>query len=62
MFKIEFATDNAAFDDHPQYEVARILRMAADRVADGNTSGQVRDGNGNTVGTWEFTANERGEG
>lgn len=54
MFKIEFATDNAAFEGCAP-EVARILRAVADLVEDGATSGLARDFNGNAVGSWELT-------
>jgi len=58
MFKLEFSTDNAAFDDDVQGEVARILRAVADGLEDGpilNTERPVRDVNGNTVGSWELS-------
>lgn len=57
MFKIEFLTENAAFDgENKSLEIARILREIADdfengRNPDGST-GKVRDENGNPVGTW----------
>lgn len=49
---------NDAFGDCPQAclaEVSRILTQAAESVADGNSSGNLRDGNGNTVGFYEVT-------
>jgi hypothetical protein len=58
MFKIEFATDNAAFDDDGAGEVARILRAVADQVEAGGGQGQARDYNGNTVGQWSLTEDE----
>jgi len=55
MFKIEFETDNAAFQDGDgPAEVARILQILAVKVEDGQTSGTVRDINGNTVGSWSY--------
>lgn len=47
--------DNAAFagQDEPA-EVARILRRAADDVANGRQGDSLRDVNGNTVGAWQF--------
>ena len=72
MFKLEIATDNAAFHEdeggfaHPFYwdnggaaEIARILRETADRVAAGQYTNKLRDANGKTVGSvyWE-AANE----
>lgn len=51
-FRIYFETVNAAFDDDPAPEVARILRTTAVLVGAGDTEGKVVDANGNTVGTW----------
>lgn len=50
---IEFDTDNAAFENDRDTECARILRLVADRIANGETSGRLRDINGNDIGTWE---------
>lgn len=57
MFKLEFATDNAAFDDNPGHEAARILREIAAKLDRGDDlgGGPVRDSNGNKVGRWELT-------
>lgn len=68
MFRIEFETDNAAFDgDAKADEIVRILRMTAHRVREadvlngiqgdkaGTTEGPVRDTNGNTVGKWQYS-------
>lgn len=59
MFTLTIDTDNAAFDDDPGAEVARILRSVADRVdADLGPGpllgGAARDVNGKTVGRWSF--------
>lgn len=60
-FVLTIDCNNAAFVD-PVYpgedgdrrdEVARILRDAAERVMDGD-AGNLRDINGNTVGSWAF--------
>lgn len=50
---ITIETGNAAFEDAPASEVARILRGLAERFEDaGDLDGcPVRDINGNTVGT-----------
>ena len=57
MFKLEFSTDNAAFDgDLKWMEIDSILRAVADRAGDGQTSGLIRDSNGNRIGQWELTA------
>jgi hypothetical protein len=56
MFKIEIATDNAAFDDDEgNAEIARILRELADRIERGDAVGDwwelpLRDVNGNRIG------------
>jgi hypothetical protein len=58
MFKLEFATDNAAFQDGARIdEAARILREIADKMESKAQlgGGRVRDVNGNTVGHWEMT-------
>lgn len=55
MFQIQFKTDNAAFEDSPASEVARILREVADKIEDGASfEGRVRDCNGNTIGSFEL--------
>ena len=58
MFKLEIATDNAAFHEDgggATHEIARILRETADRVEAGASTNKLRDANGNTVGSvyWE---------
>lgn len=55
MFSLNFATDNAAFTENREAEIARILREIADNVQRGPyESGRVRDGNGNSVGAWHI--------
>lgn len=59
MFKIEINTENAAFDEHlPGHEVARILRVLANRIQAEGLPGigrayKMADVNGNTVGRAE---------
>jgi hypothetical protein len=57
QFKLTIECDNAAFDDEPCFEVARILREAAERILNMGTidHGVIRDINGNRVGSWDFT-------
>ena len=50
------ACDNAAFDDAPASEIARILRHVARAVERGDELGQLVDANGNTVGSWRVEA------
>lgn len=43
-------TGNAAFEDDQNYEVARILKVAANKFEQGHTEMKLVDYNGNTVG------------
>ncbi len=54
MFKLEFETDNAAFEDF-EGEVSRIVQDVARCVEAGRRRGKVSDANGNAVGKWELT-------
>lgn len=56
MFRCEFSTDNASFDDAPASETARILREIARKIETGEDLGgaRIRDDNGNTIGHWEL--------
>ena len=54
-FILEINCDNAAFDESPATEVARIVRNAAERVEEGIWPGNLRDSNGNTVGSFRFS-------
>lgn len=55
-FQVEFDTDNAAFDEVPASEIARILRRVADVVVqNGDFDGVVVDANGNVVGSYSLT-------
>jgi hypothetical protein len=57
MCRIDINCDNAAFEDDPTMEVARILRALADRLthASPDEAYPLRDINGNAVGSLEFT-------
>lgn len=53
MFQLKIDTDNAAFEDDPGFEVARILRRIADKLENGEDFSKFRtvlDVNGNDVG------------
>jgi hypothetical protein len=55
MFKLEFKTDNAAFEDDYAVETARILKEIAERIERRrHTGGWAFDVNGNTVGEWSL--------
>lgn len=43
-------TSNAAFDESPGCEVARILRKLANAIEDGKEPEKIYDYNGNVVG------------
>ena len=57
-FTLTINTDNDAFADTPEVEVARILRNLAGHVLamGGPTSGRLHDINGNTVGQFNWPA------
>jgi len=50
--KLEFETDNAAFDGYRADEVSRILREIAERVEAGIEADDIRDINGNKIGQY----------
>lgn len=57
-FKLEIECNNAAFEDAPDDEIARILRSCARRLEIGfeGVSGRnaLFDANGNRVGTFQL--------
>lgn len=59
-FEVEFACDNAAFDNDLASEISRILRRLADKVEEGELTvlagkyRDIKDVNGNKVGTWRL--------
>ena len=64
MFKLEFATGNAAFGDErdPEYvqrvdklrEINRIMQNVTTEIAYGKTDGSIMDVNGNKIGKWSL--------
>lgn len=58
MLTLKLKTDNDAFKPNPNFEAARLLRVAADKINIGYQSGLLRDANGNTVAEWEITHDE----
>lgn len=55
-FTLTFDANNAAFDEQPATETARLLREAANAIEQhGDMCDMVRDINGNSIGWWEFT-------
>lgn len=61
MFKLQFDTDNAAFEDGADAaEIRRILQEVAERVACNWISGPINDINGNTIGWWSYEKKTEG--
>lgn len=58
MFRIEFDTNNAAFE-FGENEIRRILNNTADKVDNGRKKGFVIDINGNLIGYWVYNEEER---
>lgn len=52
--KIEFSTDNAAFEDDLPGEVQIILENIMYQVDGGRSAGIIHDTNGNRVGEWSL--------
>ena len=52
--KIEFSTDNEAFNVYADEEIKRIFDDILDRINRGYIVGKIRDINGNIVGEWEM--------
>jgi hypothetical protein len=51
--KLQFDTDNAAFDNgNGPEEAARALRIVAGKVSSGQDEGCIWDSNGNRIGSW----------
>ena len=51
-FTCEIRMDNAAFDDEPATELARIVKLVATAIEQGHIAYTCYDINGNTVGHW----------
>lgn len=57
MFKLQFETDNAAFNaENRNHEAARILRKAAELIESGVSADKCRDENGNHIGHFTLTS------
>ena len=53
IVRIEFRTDNAAFEDYRASYIADILHGIANKIERHIfTEGVIRDVNGNAIGTW----------
>lgn len=53
--KIKILMDNAAFEDQPATELARILRNLAEKIESGTCACTLYDLNGNSVGRFEVS-------
>lgn len=62
-FEMKIHSSNAAFEENPAGEVARILRDIANDIEGSHTycEGNCRDLNGNTVGSFSFEVDEEDE-
>lgn len=54
MLSIKFHMENAAFQDDPDGETARILKGIIGKIEQGRTCGPCMDINGNKVGNWSY--------
>lgn len=52
---LKIRMDNAAFEDAPHVEAARILREAALKLENGYDGAKLFDYNGNKVGSFSIT-------
>ena len=52
--KIQFSTDNAAFDEYGEYQLEVIFERIIQRVNHGETDGKIQDINGNNIGEWSL--------
>ena len=56
MVRIEFETDNAAFEnDLKHWEIVRILKAICQQIEELRDPCIITDRNGNTIGTIEIT-------
>jgi hypothetical protein len=63
MFKLEFSTENAAFEDGATLEIMRILSKIVRQLdqhmpGDDTADIPIYDVNGNRVGAWSLTQPE----
>ena len=52
-FTLNIDCENAAFEDDAAPELARLLREIAGRIESGSMAGNIRDINGNRVGSFK---------
>jgi hypothetical protein len=56
IFNLDISSSNSAFDEDPQYEVARILSKLCESLINVSytSAGKLHDYNGNPVGDWSL--------
>ncbi len=54
-FTLTIKLGNAAFEPDYTPELVRILRTTASQIEQGQTEGNLRDVNGNKIGTFDIT-------
>ena len=54
MVRIEFETENAAFEDGGREEITRILLRLIQKIGAGLEAGSILDVNGNRIGSWDI--------
>lgn len=60
MFKLEFSTDNAAFElNGLEHEIEAVLYGVKQKIKCGLREGTAKDSNGNTVGRWSLTYEDK---
>ena len=53
--KIQFGTDNAAFEEYgTEYQIEVIFERIIQRIKNGETEGKIQDINGNNIGSWSL--------
>ena len=55
MLTIKIKTDNQAFDDWKEGEIAKCLNKTSQDITNGLKKGKIYDTNGNPVGTFKLT-------
>lgn len=58
MFELRISTDNAAYQDGGEFQLAENLDRIAAQLRAGGKQGQVRDCNGDRVGEWTWKDDE----
>ena len=53
-FALQFNMDNDAFSGMAEYEIVNILQKVSSKVLCSDTSGVIRDTNGNIIGQWSI--------